>query len=51
MIISASDAGQRYDLAVAYRIYPEVSRPAQSLPFGDDKLKQAGICLRSFIVR
>ncbi|MGB2627087.1 MAG: hypothetical protein WAK20_09885 [Candidatus Acidiferrum sp.] len=48
MITSASDAGQRYDLAVAYRIYPEVSRPAQSLPFGDDKLKQAGICLRSF---
>jgi hypothetical protein len=37
-----------YDLAVAYRIYPKVSKPAQSLPFGDDKLKQAEICLRSF---
>ena len=37
-----------YDLAVAYRIYPRVSKPAQSLPFGDDKLRQAGICLRSF---
>lgn len=38
----------RYDLAVAYRIYPNVSKPAQSLPFGDDKFKQAEICLRSF---
>ena len=36
-----------YDLAVAYRIYPGVSRPAQTLPFGDDKLKQAEVCLRS----
>lgn len=38
----------KYDLAVAYRIYPKVSKPAQSLPFGDDKLQQAEICLRSF---
>jgi hypothetical protein len=38
----------RYDLAVAYRIYPKVSKPAKSLPFGDDKLRQAEICLRSF---
>lgn len=38
----------RYDLAVAYRIYPKVSKPAVSLPFGDDKLRQAEICLRSF---
>jgi hypothetical protein len=37
-----------YDLAVAYRIYPKVSQPAQGLPFGDDKLRQAEICLRSF---
>jgi len=37
-----------YDLCVAYRIYPKVSKPAQSLPFGDDKLRQAEICLRSF---
>jgi GT2 family glycosyltransferase len=37
-----------YDLAVAYRIYPKVSMPAQSLPFGGDKLRQAEICLRSF---
>jgi hypothetical protein len=48
MKTSASNAGQSYDLAVAYRIYPEVSMPAQSLPYGDDKLKQAEICLRSF---
>ena len=38
----------RYDLAVAYRIYPMVSKPALSLPFGDDKLRLADICLRSF---
>ncbi len=38
----------RYDVAVAYRIYPKVAKPAQSLPFGDDKLRQAEICLRSF---
>jgi hypothetical protein len=38
----------RYDLAVAYRICPKVSRPAQSLPFADDKLRQAGLFLRSF---
>jgi hypothetical protein len=37
-----------YDLAVAYRIYPKVSKPAQNLPFGDDKLRQAEVCLRSF---
>lgn len=37
-----------YDLAVAYRIYPKVSKLAQNLPFGDDKLRQAEICLRSF---
>jgi len=40
---------KRYELAVAYRIYPKVSPPAQSLPFGDDKLRQAEICLRSFV--
>jgi len=37
-----------YDVAVAHRIYPKVSKPAKSLPFGDDKLRQAEICLRSF---
>jgi GT2 family glycosyltransferase len=46
-----ADAGHgdwKYDLAVAYRIYPKVSKTARSLPFGDDKLRQAEICLRSF---
>ena len=37
-----------YDLAVAYRIYPKVSQPALGLPFSDDKLRLAEICLRSF---
>jgi hypothetical protein len=37
-----------YDLAVAYRIYPKVSQPARGLPFSDDKLHLAEICLRSF---
>jgi hypothetical protein len=40
--------GRAYDLAVAYRIYPKVSRPAQSLPLADNKLRQAEIFLRSF---
>jgi len=38
----------RYELAVAYRICPNVSKPAQSLPFGTNKLVQAEICLRTF---
>jgi len=41
-----SDAS--YDLAVAYRIYPQVSKPARSLPLAEDKLRLAEICLRSF---
>ena len=45
---SAGPRDWKYDLAVAYRIYPQVAKPAQSLPFGDDKLRQAEICLRSF---
>ncbi len=35
-----------YDLAIAYRIYPKVSRT--SPVFGDDKLKFSEFCLRSF---
>jgi hypothetical protein len=38
----------KYDLAVAYRIYPRVSRPARDLPFGDDKYRLSEVCLRSF---
>jgi len=36
-----------YDLAIAYRIYPKVSKPAIGLPFSEDKLKLSEICLRS----
>ncbi len=46
--MSCDGKGGGYDLAVAYRVYPKVSKPAQSLPFGDNKLRQAEICLRSF---
>jgi hypothetical protein len=38
----------RYDLAVAYRVYPRVSNSALSLPFGDDKFLLAETCLKSF---
>jgi len=38
----------KYDLAVAYRIYPKVSKPAHGLPHSDDKLRLSEICLRSF---
>jgi hypothetical protein len=39
---------QSYDLAIAYRIYPSVSRPALDLVFGDDKYCLSEACLRSF---
>src|SRR5579864_984045 len=38
----------KYDLAVAYRVYPRVSGPALDLPFGDDKYSLSEVCLRSF---
>jgi hypothetical protein len=34
-----------YDLAIAYRIYPKVAKPA--LAFGDNKLRLSDCCLRS----
>jgi hypothetical protein len=37
-----------YDIAVVYRIYPKVAKPAVGLPFSDDKLRLSEICLRSF---
>jgi hypothetical protein len=40
-------SGDRYDLAIAYRIYPNVSRPALDLAFGDDKYCLSEACLRS----
>jgi hypothetical protein len=36
-----------YDIAIAYRIYPKVAKPALGLPFSDDKLKLSEVCLRS----
>lgn len=39
---------KRYDLAVAYRIYPGLAGTAAGLPFSDDKLQLSEICLRSF---
>jgi hypothetical protein len=38
----------RYDVAIAYRIYPQVADSARGLPFADDKLRLSEICLRSF---
>jgi Glycosyl transferase family 2 len=38
----------RYDLAVAYRIYPKVARSAVGLPCSESKLRLSEICLRSF---
>lgn len=38
----------KYDLAVAYRIYPKVAQPALGLPFSEDKYRMAEMCLRSF---
>jgi hypothetical protein len=37
-----------YDLTVAYRIYPGVSKAAIGLPLGDDKFKLSELCLKSF---
>ena len=37
-----------YDLAVAYRIYPAISKPALGLPFGEDKYLLSEVCLKSF---
>jgi len=37
-----------YDLAIAYRIYPKVARPAQGLPFSEDKFKLSEVCLQTF---
>jgi hypothetical protein len=41
-------ARNKYDLAVAYRIYPKVAKPALGLPFSDDKARLAEVCLQSF---
>jgi hypothetical protein len=38
----------QYDLAVAYRIYPQMPQHALGLPFSDDKFLLAETCLNSF---
>lgn len=37
-----------YDIAVAYRIYPKVAKPAEGLPYSENKYLLSEICLRSF---
>lgn len=43
-----SSPARKYDLAVAYRIYPEVSKPALGLPFSNSKDRLSEVCLQSF---
>jgi hypothetical protein len=37
-----------YDVAVAYRIYPTLSKPAAALPLAMDKYHLSEVCLKSF---
>ena len=39
---------RKYDVAVVYRIYPKVAKPAVGLPFSDDKERLSQVCLQSF---
>jgi hypothetical protein len=39
---------RRYDVAVAYRIYPKLSSPAAALAMAGDKYHVSDLCLRSF---
>jgi hypothetical protein len=43
-----SEQARKYDVAVAYRIYPKMSKPALGLPFSDNKERMAEVCLQSF---
>jgi hypothetical protein len=43
-----SGQARKYDVAVVYRIYPKVAKPALGLPFSDDKERLSEICLQSF---
>lgn len=43
-----TNPGRHYDVAVAYRIYPKVAKPALGLPFSDDKYRLSEVCLQSF---
>lgn len=46
--MNSESATHKYDLAVAYRIYPEVAQSARGLPASDNKLHLSEMCLRSF---
>lgn len=43
-----SGQARKYDVAVVYRIYPKVAKPALGLPFSDDKERLSEVCLQSF---
>ncbi len=43
-----SEPTRKYDIAVVYRIYPKMSKPALGLPFSDSKERMAEVCLQSF---
>jgi hypothetical protein len=43
-----SGDSRKYDVAVAYRIYPKMAKPALGLPFSDDKERLSEVCLQSF---
>jgi hypothetical protein len=43
-----SEQARKYDVAVVYRIYPKMAKPALGLPFSDNKERLAEVCLQSF---
>jgi hypothetical protein len=47
-LILLETTGSTYDLAIAYRIYPELAAPARKFAFHDDKFRLSEVCLRSF---
>jgi hypothetical protein len=47
-LLTMKDVVKKYDVAIAYRIYPKVAKPALGLPFSDDKYQLAEVCLESF---
>jgi hypothetical protein len=47
-VVTTVKTGGNYDVAIAYRIYPKVAKPAAGLPFSDDKYRMAEVCLQSF---
>src|SRR5438270_8704113 len=47
-LLGMNGVAKKYDVAIAYRIYPKVAKPALGLPFSDDKYRLAEVCLESF---